>query len=98
MADALRLTILTPTRALLEDAEVAWIKAQLAGGTPIGIWPGHAPLLAETARAPLRYADSGGEQQVDLQAGVLQVEQTGHVRVLTGGRIADEGQNGDGRV
>jgi len=83
MVESLRLTVLTPERPLLEAEGVAWVQARLADGGPIGIYPGHAPLLAETAAAPLRYADPSGEHALDLAAGILQVG-GGDVTVLAG--------------
>lgn len=78
----MRLTVLTPARTLLDVESVAWVQAQLADGGPIGIYPGHAPLLAETAAAPLCYADRSGERALDLDAGILRIRGEG-VTVLT---------------
>jgi F0F1-type ATP synthase epsilon subunit len=75
--------VLTPERPLLEAEGVTWVQAHLADGGPIGIYPGHAPLLAETAAALLRYADLAGEHALDLAAGILQVG-GGDVIVLAG--------------
>jgi F0F1-type ATP synthase epsilon subunit len=61
------------------------VQARLADGGGIGIWPGHAPLIAETASAPLRYADETGEHSLSLKAGILHIEKTG-VTVLTDGQ------------
>lgn len=86
MADRrLRLTVLTPAGALLDVDDAAWVQVPLADGGSVGIYPGHAPLLAETRRAPLRYAAAGEERRTEeLEAGILQV--TGHrVLLLTGG-------------
>ena len=52
----MRLTVLTPAETLLEVEGVKWVRVQLADGGGISIWPGHAPLLAETVAAELRYA------------------------------------------
>ena len=79
----LRLMVLTPVETLLDVAEVAWVQVQLSDGG-IGIYPGHAPLLAETVTAPLRYADELGEHALDLEAGILQVERDG-VTIFTNG-------------
>ncbi len=81
----LRLAVLTPAGALLDVAEVAWVQAPLADGSSVGLYPGHAPLLAETRRAALRYATAAGRQQTEeLGAGILQV--TGDsVLIVTGG-------------
>jgi F-type H+-transporting ATPase subunit epsilon len=80
----LRLMVLTPAQTLLDVAEVAWVQVQLSDGGGIGIYPGHAPLLAETVTAPLRYADELGEHALDLEAGILQVERDG-VTIFTSG-------------
>jgi len=78
----LRLMVLTPARTLLEVEGVAWVQVRLSDGGPIGIYPGHAPLLAETVTAPLRYADEAGEHTLGLEAGILQVDRDG-VTVFT---------------
>jgi F0F1-type ATP synthase epsilon subunit len=80
----LSLTVLSPAGMLLEESQVDWVQVQLADGGGIGIWPGHAPLLAETVDAPLVYSLAGNEHHVDLQRGILQIE-TGGVVILTGG-------------
>jgi F-type H+-transporting ATPase subunit epsilon len=76
MAKRHYLTVLTPDETLL-DADVAWVQLRLADGGGIGIYPGHAPLLAETAAGPLRYADESGEHALELEAGVLEVHRSG---------------------
>jgi F0F1-type ATP synthase epsilon subunit len=89
----LRLTVLGPGGKLLEEERVDWVRVQLVDGG-IGIWPGHAPLLAETISAPLVYARNGEEHRVDVRAGILQIE-TGGITILTGGDAGttqDEGQ------
>ena len=77
MIRPLHLMVLTPAETLLDVAGVAWVQIQLSDGGGIGIYPGHAPLLAETVTAPLRYADGSGEHALDLKAGILQVEGDG---------------------
>ena len=84
MIKPLRLMVLTPAETLLDVAEAAWVQVQLSDGGGIGIYPGHAPLLAETIAAPVRYADESGEHALDLEAGILQVERDG-VTIFTSG-------------
>ena len=84
MFERLRLTVLTPAKTLLDVEGVAWVRARLADGGGISIWPGHAPLLAETVTAPLRYADKSGEHALGLEAGILQVDGEG-VAIFTSG-------------
>jgi F0F1-type ATP synthase epsilon subunit len=86
MSKPLRLTVLTPAETLLDVGEVAWVQACLADGGGIGIYPGHAPLLAETVTAPLRYADPSGEHTREVEAGILQVDGSG-VTILTSGLV-----------
>ncbi len=75
--EPLRLTVLTPAETLLEAEGVAWVQVRLADGGGIGIYPGHAPLLAETVAAPLVYQDAAGEHRLMLDAGILSVERGG---------------------
>ena len=60
MARSLHLHVLTPAETLLR-ADAQWVHVRLADGAGISIYPEHAPLLAETLTASLRYADSSGE-------------------------------------
>lgn len=84
MIEPLRLRVLTPAETLAEVEGVKWVQALLADGCGISIWPGHAPLLAETVTAPLRYADATGEHTLDLEVGILQVDRDG-VTIFTSG-------------
>ena len=88
MSEPFRLTVLTPEQTLLDVQRVAWVQAQLADGGPIGVYPGHAPLLAETAAAPLRYLAPSGEHALDLNAGILQVSGEG-VTVFAGSQTSE---------
>jgi F-type H+-transporting ATPase subunit epsilon len=88
VTEPFRLVVLTPVQTLLTATDVAWAQIQLADGGPIGIYPGHAPLLAETVDGPLRYADESGEHSLHLRAGILSISQDG-VTVLTAGQAQD---------
>jgi F0F1-type ATP synthase epsilon subunit len=78
--------VLTPVKTLVGATGVAWVQIQLVDGGAIGIYPGHAPLLAETVDGQLRYADESGEHSLDLLAGILSTNLEG-VTVLTAGRV-----------
>jgi F0F1-type ATP synthase epsilon subunit len=99
MTDLLRLTVLTPGKTLLDTRGVAWVKARLTDGAGIGIWPLHAPLVAETVRGRVNYADEAGEHSLDLEAGILQVDGDG-VTILTssmsGGDAPSDGTGAEG--
>ncbi len=86
MAKLLHLEVLTPAAKLLDVAEAEWVHLRLADGTGLSVYPGHAPLLAETVTAPLRYADQSGEQTFNIEAGILQVEDN-TVMIFTSGQL-----------
>jgi F0F1-type ATP synthase epsilon subunit len=73
VADSLRLVAWTPGETLVEATKVEWVHVELSGNKGLTIWPGHAPMLGQTAAEPLRYADPSGTHLVDLPPGVLQV-------------------------
>lgn len=85
MARPLHLQVLTPTETLLDAEDVHRVHLRLVDGVGISIYPGHAPLLAETVTAPLRYADADGEHALHAEAGILQVDD-GEVMIFTTGR------------
>ncbi|MEA3308138.1 MAG: hypothetical protein U9Q70_01320 [Chloroflexota bacterium] len=74
------LTVLTPVKELLQVRDVARVQVQLADSGGLGIYPGHAPLLAETVAAPLRYLVDDEEHALELDAGILHV--LGHDEVV----------------
>jgi F0F1-type ATP synthase epsilon subunit len=88
VARSLRLEILTPEGILVDCEEVAWVQARLADGATIGIWPRHAPLIAETVAGSVRYADVEGEHAIELLGGFMHVE-GGGVTILAPGRAGD---------
>jgi F0F1-type ATP synthase epsilon subunit len=90
-----RLVIRTPAETALEAHDVTWVQVQLADGGPITILPGHAPLLAESVAAPLRYVDGAGDHSVLVNAGLLYVAR-GEVTVYTTGRGEPSGSLGHG--
>jgi F0F1-type ATP synthase epsilon subunit len=74
VAEPLHLVVWTPSETLVDADPVAWVHVELAGSGGLTIWPGHAPLVAESASEVMRYADRTGTHTVDLAPGVLQVE------------------------
>lgn len=89
MAEPLRLWVATPEEALLDLARIDWARILLADGGSIGVRPGHAPLLAETAAGPLYYGTTGGERTLDLERGILLVDRRG-ISIFTSGTPAGE--------
>ena len=90
MVSSLRLEVLTPAGDLVDEAAVSWVQTRLVDGVTIGIWPHHAPLIAETVDAPLRYYARGEEHTIALLAGFLHVD-SGSVTILTPGRMPSSG-------
>jgi len=82
--DTTRLTVITPAETLREVEDVAWVRLRLADGTGLTVYPGHAPLLAETIAAPIRYAAHGNEHALNAEAGILRVDR-GAITVFTSG-------------
>lgn len=108
MSQSLHLTVLAPGEVIYKAHNVRWVQVQLADRGGIGIWPGHAPLLAQTVQAPLRYAVDAGEQALDLAAGILHIDGE-TVMILTSGlagesaaeaspAAADDGSQAHGRL
>ena len=65
------LRVLTPDQVVFEGS-VLWVEALLPDGL-IGIWPGHAPLIATTASGPLEYDAGNGIVRLSLGDGLLRV-------------------------
>ena len=84
----IQLQIITPVATLIDITEASWVRARLADGAPISIWPHHAPLLAETVVGQLEYEDENGVAAVDVGAGILHVAHN-MVTVLTLGEEVD---------
>jgi F0F1-type ATP synthase epsilon subunit len=73
VADPLRLVICTPSESLLEVEPAAWVHVELVEGKALTIWPGHLPMLGETAPAALRYADQSGTHTIECPPGIIHV-------------------------
>jgi F0F1-type ATP synthase epsilon subunit len=84
MGSQLYLQVRTPAETLLQVEAARWVHVRLADGAGISIYPGHAPLLAETVRGSLHYNDASGEHEFHARAGILQIEDD-RVTVFTSG-------------
>mgnify|MGYP001092515871 CR=1 FL=1 len=87
MPERLNLWIATPERALLDIEDAHWVRIQIADGGSIGIRPGHAPLVAQTVTAAVRYADDKGEHALEVEQGILQIHRQG-ISIFTTGSPA----------
>ncbi|MFO7696911.1 MAG: F0F1 ATP synthase subunit epsilon [Anaerolineae bacterium] len=88
------LRILTPERATY-DGPVQWAQVPLEDGL-LGVWPGHAPLVATVAEGVITFLGPDGESQLPVGRGVLLIDGT-HCVVLVsdlGPQTADTGLDG----
>ncbi|MGM0401053.1 MAG: F0F1 ATP synthase subunit epsilon [Chloroflexota bacterium] len=74
------------------EEEVDWLQVPLTDGL-LGIWPGHAPLIALLSRGAIRFQVDGAIEEMAVGEGILRVER-GRCIVLTGTPVAEEGASG----
>lgn len=86
--ERLHLKILTPDGIILEKDSLTAVNVSLADGLPIGIRPGHAPLIAETVQGSVNYRTSTSEEDVELLAGVLEIRNN-NITILTAGKVSE---------
>ncbi len=84
----LELNILTAEGPILERQNLESVNVPLADGLPIGIKPGHAPLIAETRRGDIVYRTSKSEQNIECHAGILNIRDN-VVTILTPGKVTE---------
>ena len=88
----LQLIVLTPVETLLEVTGVSRVQVRLADGVGLSIYPGHAPLLAETFAGPLRYTTASGEHTLALEAGILHITPDGVMLFTPGALLSGTGE------
>jgi F0F1-type ATP synthase epsilon subunit len=79
--------VITPEGSLLEIDSLLSVNVPLADDCPIGIRPGHAPLIAETKQGRVSYRSSDDEKDIELHAGVLEIWDNSVV-ILTSGNLS----------
>jgi F-type H+-transporting ATPase subunit epsilon len=72
MANTIRLEIITPERSVYNQ-DVEMVIARATDGD-IGILPGHVPLIAGLAIAPLRIKKEEDEEQIAITGGFIEVQ------------------------
>ena len=87
-ADKLRLLVLTPEKRLLLKENLTQVRAKLIDGE-IGIRAHHAPLLGETVSGPVFFGDEDYEDMINIQAGILKIDQKG-ATIFTSGFLERE--------
>ena len=88
-SDKLTLKIITPQGVLLERDGLLSVNLPLGNQFPIGIRPGHAPLIAETAQGIIKFRSSEVEDQIEIYAGVLKIRNN-LITILTSGKVNQE--------
>jgi F0F1-type ATP synthase epsilon subunit len=95
----MRLRAATAEAVWFDEPEVTWLRVVLADGRSIGIRPGHAPLLAETAPGTLQYGTEAGARSMDVDSGIVHVHRQGvDIYATAGGRSSkprDSSPDGD---
>jgi F0F1-type ATP synthase epsilon subunit len=84
----LGLKILTPEEVVLERENLLAISVPLSDGSPIGVRPGHAPLLAETSQGSVAFRSEEDEQSIILLPGVVYIRDD-TVTILTAGEAIE---------
>jgi len=69
--DYVNLYILTPEEVLYEG-QVLWVEVPLEDGL-LGVWPGHAPLVAALGEGVVRYDTGEGVREMAVRRGVLRI-------------------------
>lgn len=93
----LSLNILTAEGVILEKEDLEAVNVPLVDELPIGIRPGHAPLIAETKTGSIVYRTSKSEQQIEIHAGVLNIRDN-VVTILTPGEVANFPPDSPGKL
>lgn len=83
----LSLRILTPEGAIFETENLSSVTVPLVDGGSIGIRPGHAPLIAETAQGNIRYQTESENKVIELHPGVLEINNN-IIIILTAGQVS----------
>ena len=84
-----RLQILSPEQVLYEG-NVSWVQVPLDDGL-IGIWPGHAPLVAPLGRGSVQWRTGERTRDLEVDSGMLRVDTDRCVVLVGGSRAAERG-------
>jgi len=82
----LTLRIITPEGNIVEESDLLSININLAEDNPIGIRPGHAPLIAATKKGAVTIHRTQDEAVFNLHSGVMEIRDNS-VTILTAGLI-----------
>ncbi len=74
MHPRLLLKVSTPTKVLLEQADVSAFACRMKGSGALEIMPGHLPLIGATQAGTVEYLVGEDVHELKLDAGILQVD------------------------
>ena len=86
-SESLILRVFTPEGTILEADSLSSVNVPLADDCPIGIRPGHAPLIAETKKGIVHYRGQHQEEIIQLHAGILEIRDN-EIIILTSGEVS----------
>jgi F-type H+-transporting ATPase subunit epsilon len=82
LPEHVNLLVVTPERIVF-NGTVRWVQIPLRDGL-LGVWPGHAPLIASLQPGELVLNDGNEEQNIPVPGGILRIDVERCV-VLAGG-------------
>ncbi len=82
LPERMNLLVVTPERIIF-NGTVRWVQIPLRDGL-LGVWPGHAPLIASLQPGELVLDDGTEEQSIPVPGGILRIDVERCV-VLAGG-------------
>jgi F0F1-type ATP synthase epsilon subunit len=86
-SEFLKFRVLTPEGPILEVDQLTSVNIPLADDCPIGIRPGHAPLIAETIKGIVHYRGPEKKGEIKLHAGILNIRDN-EIIVLSPGEVS----------
>lgn len=88
---SLTLKIFSPNGLIHEMTDLSAINVPLVNGYPLGIHPGHAPLIAGTVQGAIRYRSNNQGNELGLHAGILSIRDN-NVVIFTAGELGKDDQ------
>lgn len=71
LPEFVNLHVLSPEETVYQG-QVLWVQVPLRDGF-IGIWPGHAPLIASLGKGDIVFDTRAGRQKLAVRSGILRV-------------------------
>ncbi len=88
----LTLKVITPEGVIFEQNDLRAVNIPLSNSNPIGVRPGHAPLIAVTEKGAIIFRDLDNNSEINLYAGVLEIRNN-IITLLTSGEVTENDQS-----